>query len=152
CQHAAHASRAETCASFLVDLAGAAGDLAVAWCAYGPPCLSVYFPVFLDCELPGPHYTGGQIFNPHSLAWQARQLGGVVDGDPQRWGVVHDALARLQARFELEVEEFLPRATSLKRRGAETELARRTRGLMQSHVEQFTEVLDGLLPAPSGRG
>src|SRR5262249_31046652 len=52
CQHPSPGALAVTAASLVVPLRVAPERLLTAWCAFGPPCLGVFFPVFLEGELP----------------------------------------------------------------------------------------------------
>jgi secernin len=154
CRHAvrtAPAGATVTAASFVAALTADANDLPVAWCAFGPPCLSVYFPVFLDGELPAAFTCGTAAVHGDSLWWRTQQLLGLIEAAPERLDLAHEPLARLQGRFELDVEEFAAEGAALKRRGARDELQRLAGSLMQSHVERFDEVLQGVLAAAGPR-
>ena len=52
CQHPAETGGEATAISLVAQLHGRRDRLAIVWCAFGPPCLSIYFPLFLDGELP----------------------------------------------------------------------------------------------------
>ena len=142
CQHAPGGA---TAASFVVALTADAAWVPVVWCAFGPPCLSVHFPIFLDAELPAAFTADGPSPYPGGVSWLARRLAESVGADATRLDLVHDAMARLQARFEQEVEEFAPEAMALKQAGAE--LPRIAGSLMQSHLERFDEAVEALLGA-----
>ncbi len=147
CQHAPGGGRYGTAASMVVSLAADPGHVPVAWCAFGPPCLSVHFPVFLDGELPAAFGCGASLFHADSVWWRTQQLRGLVEADPAQLEFLRESLARLQARFEQDVDEFCPEAAELRRRGAREELQRLAGSLMQSHLERFDEILQRLLTA-----
>jgi dipeptidase len=147
CQHAAGGA---TAVSFVTALTADAGQVPVVWCAFGPPCLTVHFPVFLDAELPAGFSADGPSPYPGGVGWLARRLADSVGTDPARLDLVRDAMARLQARFEQEAEEFAPEAAALKRAGAAAELGRIAGSLMQSHLERFDEAVEALLGAVAG--
>jgi dipeptidase len=137
----------ETAASLVVSLGGERPALPVAWCAFGPPCLSVYFPVFLDGNLP-PAFTaqGGE----DGPAAQGARLRSRLAQHPDRWDVARDGLGQLQARFDQETAEFAAETLPLKQAGAGEEVARRV-GLFERHcLEEHHAVLSGLLGWPSG--
>jgi secernin len=143
CRHATGGARSATVASFVAALAPDPGQVPIVWCALGPPCLGVHFPLFLDGELPAafaPAPPGGAC-----LASRARLLTDWVGTDAERLDLARDVLDRLQGRFDQEAEEFVPEAAALKQRGARAELGAVAGSLMQSHVERFDEALDALL-------
>jgi dipeptidase len=149
CQHGGEAGRLGTAASLVACLAADPDHSPVIWCAFGPPCLSASFPVLLDGEMPPAFSCGGSLFRADSLWWRAQQLVGSVGGDPRRAAAVREALARLQARFEQQAEEYVGEAAILRRRGETEELSRLAGSLMQSLVERFEEVAQRLLaPGP----
>jgi dipeptidase len=142
CQHATGGARTATAASFVAALSRGPAAVPVVWCALGPPCLGVHFPLFPDGELPAALAGGAG-----GLGVRVRQLAGWVGADPERLDLVRDALGRLQGRFDQEAEEFIPEAAALKHEGRGEELYRVAGSLMQSHVERFDEALDALLGA-----
>jgi hypothetical protein len=141
-----HGSAGVATAASLVVALGGRPALPVAWCAFGPPCLSVYFPVFLDGEL------------PPALTAQGARLRAHLEQHPEQWGAARESLGQLQARFDQEAAEFAAEALPVKQAGAGEELARRI-GLFAQHcVEQHEAVLSGLqvgsqeryCPTPAG--
>jgi secernin len=132
CRHMMPGEDTGTTASFLATLP-AADDVAVAWCAFGPPCLSVYLPIFLDGELPEIYHAMDPAVVPwHPQTWMERLM-----PQPHRWEMWRQALANLQARFDQETEEFLSEAAQLKRRGENSALQRQCTLFMQNHQEQL---------------
>jgi secernin len=132
CRHGTGPNSPATIASFIGPLAADAQRPAMAWCAFGAPCLSVYFPVFLDGELPQPFSEGVQ------------GLGGQIRKDHRRRALAREAFARLQIRFEQETEEFMKEGAELKQRGCLADFQRQASLFMEHNVEQFEEVLGGL--------
>jgi secernin len=121
CRHALPGASAATTASVVAQLPVDAALPAVYWVALGPPCLGVYFPLLPDTELPAA-WSG-------ALWLQARALVESLGLDRQRWLHARAALARLQARFDLDAEEDP------------------ADGMMQSHVERFEDVVQELTGA-----
>jgi secernin len=148
CQHAGGAGQHATAASLLAELRPDRPPLA--WCAFGPPCVGVYFPVFLDGELPEPLRQGGVTPSRDSAWWRVQHLNTWMGADPERWPRVRDGFAHLQARFDQEAEEFAGEAAALRERGAVDDLRRLAGLLMEHQVEQFENVLERLF-APALR-
>jgi dipeptidase len=125
-----------TAASLVVALAEQRRGLPVAWCAFGPPCLSVYFPIFLDGDLPP------SLADP---AGDGERLRSHLAEHPEQWAPAREILAALQARFDQEAEEIAAESLPLKQASTGEELARRLGLFVQHCVEEHHEVLAGLL-------
>lgn len=120
--------------ALVTSLDGDAARLRVVWCSLGPPALGLTFPVFLEATPPAALTTED---GPDAVAAELRRLCDHLEHRPEVWDGARDALARLQARFDQEAEEF----------AAETapEELRRQAGLFLEHCwEQFREVSIGL--------
>ncbi len=141
CQHATGWDGSATAASFIGHLTADAGQPALAWCAFGAPCLGVYFPVFLDGELPQGFSAENAEANCAVFLERIQRLGEQVWKDRRRLAQAREAFARLQARFEQETEEFLKEAVELKRRGGLSDLQRQASLFMEHNLEQFEETL-----------
>jgi secernin len=141
CRHPAGRNGSATTASLIGQLIADAEQPAVAWCAFGPPCLGVYFPVFLDGELPQGFSAENAELNSAVFLGRIQRLGEQVWKDRRRLSQIREAFARLQARFEQETEEFAKEATELKRRGDLSELQRQASLFMEHNLEQFEEAL-----------
>jgi secernin len=141
CRHGAGPRGLGTTASLVVELTFEPAAPAMAWCAFGPPCVSVYFPVFLDVELPTAFADAAAA--QHLLC---SQLG----PDSQRWRAARQRLEQLQADFARDEAEFAAEAAELLAKGWRDEVGRRAGLLMQSHVERFRDAADALC-AQSGR-
>jgi hypothetical protein len=124
-----------TAASLVTQLAGDGRPRPV-WCAFGPPRWSVYFPVFLDGDLPVA-FTDG-VFP--GMWERVRQLATAAGQRTRKWEMVQEGLSRLQARFDQEAEEFAAEAAALKERGEGKEVPRQAGLFMQHCVEAFEEV------------
>lgn len=143
CQHGSP-TFLQTAASLVVSLQPPTEKHLPAWCAFGPPCLSVYFPVFLDGELPEAFTAGGEQPTGGSLWWRGHRLIEQLRRDPDRAAEVSEVFDRLQARFDQEAEEFAAEAAGLHRE-ASTELPRLATLFMVHCVECYSDALDGLL-------
>jgi dipeptidase len=142
CQHGpTEAARPATTASFVTALSASPERLPTAWCAFGPPCIGIHLPVFLDGDLPAAFGTADGL-------WQrTRTLLRSLGGDEARWDMARETLGWLQARLEQEAEEFAAEAAGMRRRGARDELRRLAGALMQSHIERLGDVVQALASA-----
>src|SRR5437899_3075444 len=145
CQHSGRATRAATAASMVVDLGGACGWAPTAWCAFGPPCVSVFFPIFLDADLPQGFADAGM----DGVWWRASRSQDHLQQSPEQWALARDTYGRLQARFDMEADEFTAETAALAQRGDHGEVRRLATMFMQHNLEQFEEVAAGLDSTPS---
>lgn len=136
CQHGC-GNRWATAASCVAELSGQADHPVLAWCAFGPPCHHVYFPIFLDGEMPEVFAQADALGRPDSPWWRFRQLLAMLGTNPARWAFLHDCLENLQARFDQEAEEFVLEAADWKRTDQPDKLHRLASLLMQNHLELF---------------
>jgi secernin len=118
--------------SFLTALAGA-DEPALAWCALGPPRVALFFPLWLDGELPAAFHSS----DGPGLWQQTQRLRALADDHEVDARRLREVLERLQATFEEDVETLLPRARQWKRQGDQTRLCQQVTALMQRHVDQF---------------
>jgi dipeptidase len=139
CQHGPERT---TTGSFVAALGR---DLSVAWRAFGPPCASVYFPVFLEGELPGPFLCGEAEPGVSSLWRTLQRLAEQSRRDPERWSYSRDRLNQLQARFEQETEEFLDEGRRLQQDDRGEQGRRQATLFMQHTLERFEELTADLL-------
>ena len=144
CRHASPGQVTATTASFIAELGGGPERPTMAWCAFGPPCVGIYLPLFLDGELPG---ALGLAEDPLSPARRFHQLQTVMGRDRERWTEVRHSLALLQARLDQQTEEFCAEAAVFKRNGEHNILRRQAGFFMQNQLEQ----LDAELQRMSGQ-
>jgi len=116
----------------------------LAWCAFGPPCLSVFFPVFLDGELPEALRTAGHQPGLTGVSTRVLRLNEQFRLSPRRHAAVNDAMARLQARFDQDAEEFTAELAALKQQDPTADCQRQATVFMQHTLERFEEVVDSL--------
>jgi dipeptidase len=135
CRHAGRSNATSTAASFIVELLPERKGPPMAWCAFGPPCSSVYLPIFLDGELPEALCGGQSSPDVNSLWWQTHALLGAFGTDVHTWAHLRSSLALLQGRIDQETEDF---CVDLRDRAGEPVALRRQASLfMQNHVEQL---------------
>lgn len=158
CQHGTGSATSYTAASLVVGLGKDTSKLTPIWCAFGPPCITVFLPVFLEGELPAGlsvvqaarlhGNNAGEQPAPRDdddVSSRVRRLNEDLQRTPQRLPLVADALGRLQARIDQETEEFIAETSPLKQTGDPAELKRQLAHFMQHHVETFLGVIDSLL-------
>jgi secernin len=130
CRHAQGRAEGCTAMSLLTVLSPDCKQPPVAWFAFGPPCVSVYFPILFEGDLPAAFCATGA-----AAAWsRQRQVLDLAAADAERWAVLREEMGRLQARFDLQAEEF---AIELARQGENTSRERLAGLFMQNHLEQF---------------
>jgi secernin len=132
-----HAPAQATAASLVASLGQRPATLQVAWCAFGPPCVSVYFPILLQGELPEPFTVGGRTPRSDSCWWRIHRLVQQLQQDPARWTSARAAFSRLQTCFDQETEEFLAEMTPFQQTGQMADLQRRCTLFMQHCLECF---------------
>jgi dipeptidase len=153
CRHPTPGDDRWTAASMVAQLHADASRPRLAWCAFGPPCISVWFPVYLDGLVPEPMAQGlgegeaaGRV---EGLGRRLRQLHDQLRRDPLRWNRARSVFGRLQARVDQEVEQFAPEAAALKSRAALADLQRLAGILLQHHLELLDEALAELAGVPA---
>ena len=146
CQHCGRGGEDETAVSVVIQLPCDAAAEPIVWTAFGPPCLSVYFPLMLEGDMPAP-ITGAEA----GLWSRLSQLASYRGHEPRRWQRLRESMHRLQARFEHDVDEFLIEARKLRENRHSADMWRLGSSLMQNHVERFEESAQELLGVPTGR-
>jgi dipeptidase len=140
CRHGLARQRQATAASLVVELGGATGSRT--WFAFGPPCVSVYFPVFLGADLPTAFAPGSVPGGPWRFGQQLRDL---LDVDPAHWQPARKVLRELQARFDQDAADLLAEAARPGRTADPDEARRACAALMQSQAERFEDAVQDLL-------
>jgi hypothetical protein len=93
----------------------------------------VYFPLFLDAELPAAFQT-----SPTGAALQRLRTLALGRNAAQR-ATIRDALIGLQARFDHQTRETLAEAAALKQQPDAEALGRLLNSFMQANIERFEE-------------
>jgi secernin len=128
CQHGPLG--AVTAASLVVELSAEDERLPVVWYSAGPACLGVSLPLFLHGVLP-PALTQSDAVD--SVWARAREAVKRLRISPERWKLLRDLTAPLQARLDQEADEFAREAAQWKMQGRRDELGRYAR-LFMDHV------------------
>jgi dipeptidase len=132
----------QTAASLIVRLGPAANSLPLAWCAFGPPALSIYLPVVPVAELPAAYAVNGQM---GSALWTAlRALDDDTRHDGQRRTALRSGLAELQQQLDDLTHEFAAEADVLHQRGQTEELRKLAASFMQRCYEGFEDLAGSL--------
>jgi dipeptidase len=147
CRHPRREPAEATSASLVAALAPQPGGLLTAWCAFGPPCLSVYFPVFLEGELPAPFARSAAEPSGDSAWWRLQDVAAFLTWHPERRDLAREALGRLQARFDQEAEEFAAEGAARQRAGEHAEVRRLATLFMEHCLERFEETWAGVARA-----
>lgn len=142
CQHGSGADAVATATSIIVHL-GRPDRLVRAGWAFGPPCLSVYFPIFVDALLPEPFARRNPIPGTDHIPDSMRMLSEQCGRDRELWDAAHERFAQLQAEFDQEADEFALEGAALKLRGEER-LAQRAVAFMEHCLERFDAALADL--------
>jgi secernin len=155
CCHGGRADQEATAASLIALLPSNLSVPPLIWWAPGPPCISVYLPIFLEGELPEPLGGPASLANGAGLGGQIRQLLAWASGSRRHWETARDHLGRFQAWIDQEAEAFATEAAGLRQRGDRVELERQAGFFMQHTVELLGKVLRQLeaggqrLPSPA---
>ncbi len=146
CRHAVHPGGRATAASLVAHLPAGADRLPVAWCAFGPPCGSLYFPIFLEAEPPRGLAPAPRAERRGSA--EARRDADELAFDTAGRAEAREALARLQAQLDADAEELAVEGAALKAAGAREELERSAGRLMEEHLGQFRQLVRQFGAAP----
>lgn len=141
CQHMAGRGRDTNAASFVAELDGSPARLSMAWFAFGPPCQSVFLPVFPQSELPDPLCDAG----PDGLSARLGRIHERLQNSPEALPRVTEEFSRLQARFDQETDEFSAEGAALWERGQGADAQRLAGDFMQHTVERLDAALAALL-------
>jgi hypothetical protein len=147
CRHAGRPGEPATAASLVAEV-GAPGTLAVAWCAFGPPCVAIWFPLLPAGDLP-PAFVAEDASGGCRVWRRALRLAEAARS-PGRERDVRAAVAALQEQFDHEARDFLAEAATLRQQGDDGRVARLAGSLMQHQVEHWEDACDELCP-PSWR-
>jgi secernin len=137
CRHPSGPAGECTAASLVIHLGE--GEAPVAWCGFGLPCRTVYFPFFLDGSLPEEFQADGRRGGCEVWRWM-EALCNASEHDPE----VREQLAALQARFDQDAKDFLDEASIHRQHGDTAALQRLATSLMEHNLEAFTAVHEDL--------
>jgi dipeptidase len=124
-----------TSTSLVAQVSSRQNILNIVWCAFGPPCTSVYFPLFLESAIP--EVFGDTTPSGESLWSRNLHLDQQIRADPDRRALIRETLGRLQARLDQDAEEFAAEGALLKQKGALSEVQRLAGVAMQHGLELY---------------
>jgi dipeptidase len=142
CRHGIGANALTTATSMVAQIGGRSNALNIVWCAFGPPCTSVYFPLFIESDIH--ELFAGRTVAAEDLWTRSVHLHEQIRADPDRRGLVRETLGRLQARLDQDAEEFACEGAALKQKGASTELQRQAGLAMQHSLELYESAMASL--------
>ena len=128
-----HARPGATAASLVADLCADASRLPVYWCGLSSPCMTLFYPVFIQGDLPQALGIGGETPSDDSPWWTFRRL--ALSG--LRGG--HERRAEIRAAWSGLQEELFDSASQTASRGREmldTGRGREVRRMLTEYMEQ----------------
>lgn len=131
CQHGTTRAGLTTLCSMIAQVEIEKSRPVLAWWAFGPPCTSIYLPVFVAGDLP-------EAFTEEVSRWMHR-VHEFIRREPKRKTRVGNALEHLQSRLDQETDEFMAETRGLTASDSSGELPRRTGLFMQHAVELLAE-------------
>jgi dipeptidase len=146
CRHGVGSDSLITGTSLVAQISNRPDSLSIIWCAFGPPCMNVYFPLFLEGEIP--EVFADSTPGSEGLWMQSIRRGRELHADPDRRALVQETMGRFQARLDQEAEEFALEGATLKQRGEIAKLQREASLQMQHGLELFEAALNSVHPAP----
>jgi secernin len=139
CRHAGPAAASATAGSYIASLQ--ADRLALLWCAFGPPCSHLYFPLFLVGEVPVGITRKGTFPWGNGLIGPSRHHLEKIGSGREARQHARTGLADLQNQIDQETSTFLEEAAVLQQQGHSAELHRQAGFFMQHTVELFDKWL-----------
>ena len=137
CQHARGATAGGTTLSLVAELAVDPPRVGMVWCAFGPPCSSVYFPFPFDADPPRPFALGDTEPDTREFWRRVDRLAKLVFEQAR----VRESFGRLQSRYELEAEEFALESNPTRQRSDPA----RMQHIAAHFVQHCLEELEGAL-------
>ncbi len=135
-----------TAASLVADLCANGSRLPVYWCGLYSPCMTLFYPVFIEGDLPQSLSIGGQSSSPDSPWWLFYKLthDGLNSG-PERRAEVRAAWRPLQAELMGSAYEMARRGREMMEGGRPDEASKMLTAYMAENVSRMLEMARGLL-------
>jgi hypothetical protein len=127
-------------ASFAANLSSDPAHAPMAWCALGSGSTGLFFPVFLEGELPN-LLCGSRLASTAGFQWRTDSANATTTPHKPSWTAARDNLVRLQTRIDQETDEFLLEYAVIKGKGYTADVERQTSLFMEHHAEQVEEAL-----------
>ena len=142
-----------TAASLVADLCGDGSRLPIYWCSFYSPCLSVFYPVFIEAELRGILGRGGEHAedDPESPWWKFHQLNVAtresgsesVQTVRHRWQKLQDEMMSTAYGVAAEGKRLIDAGEGKQAAGMLTRYVDENVGLMMETVEELAGVVGG---------
>jgi len=131
-------SPAATAASLVADLCADGARLPVCWCGLSSPCMTLFFPVFIQGDLPRALAIGDEAPSDESPWWLFRRLAlGGLRQRPERRAEIRAAWSDLQEDLFESAYQTASRGTEMLSSGRETEASRMLTEYMEHAVERM---------------
>lgn len=135
-----------TAASLVADLCADGSRLPVYWCALYSPCMSLFYPVFIEGDLPQSLSIGGQTKSLDSPWWLFYELThAALNAGPERRADVRAAWRPLQTELLGSAYEMARRGRELVAGGGPDEAAKLLTTYMTETVARMLDVARTLL-------
>lgn len=143
CQHGG-ATGPVTTASLIAQLGSQPDRPLLVWWSFGPPCISVYLPIFLAGDLPEALTAGEPETAANGFCLRMARLHDHLKLDPSRKHRVCQTLDRLQEVLDQETEDFSAELAGLPKEADPADLQRKASQFMQHALEKYIDVLRNL--------
>lgn len=141
CRHASPEDVDVTTSSFVVDLDPRHKNFLLVWQAFGPPCTSLYFPLFVvGNEMPRGSSTKALGLTLKETWETSHNLQNVISGDANRWNSIQEEISILQMEFDKDAAEFSVEASELTGQNTREHLRQRGDEMLQTHLEKFAKL------------
>lgn len=151
CTHPQHEGGA-TAASLVADLCADGSRLPVYWCAMYVPCMALFFPVFIEGDLPEALSVGGSSTAPDSPWWMFHDLAqGGLAGGPDRIKEIHEGWWDLQKGLFWSAYDIATRGRAMVDAGKTKAAAEMLTGYMADNTERMLKVGREMLNAGAVR-
>jgi hypothetical protein len=139
-------SGGNTAASLVADLCADGSRLPVYWCSFYSPCLSLFFPVFLEGELPSVLAIGNQIQTSASPWWQFYHLSTLARSNSEAGiSLVREAWAGLQKDLFISAYQIATKGQSLIKTGHTDEACQLLSAYMLDNVTQMLQIVENFI-------
>lgn len=145
CHHAREDEEPATAVSLAMALNPGLDQFRLLWVAFGPPCLSLYFPIIFEGELPSAFQSDGLVWKQMQRLLQRARI------DPGYSRMLKEELKTLQNRLDGEAQECLEETGNLLQMGNRGEAIRLASAFMQHAVERFEDLARHQLNAEQQR-
>jgi dipeptidase len=134
-----------TAASLIADLCGDESRLPVYWCSFYSPCLSLFFPVFIEAELPEVLACGSEQSDDESPWWRVHCLNAAVrDAGSGAATLVRGQWSGLQESLITSADEHAVEAKELIENGNELDAKTMLTRYVEDNVNAMLKTVDEL--------